>query len=62
MFKSECLCQQIGIRMVNVIELTKPIKISGKHSFLVQLTMFDTDVVDAIKQLPTFYYHKAAGV
>ena len=48
--------------MVNVIELTKPIKVSGKHSFLVQLTMFDTDVVDAIKQLPTFYYHKAAGV
>ena len=48
--------------MVNVIELTKPIRVSGKHSFLVQLTMFDTDVVDAIKQLPTFYYHKAAGV
>lgn len=47
--------------MVNVIELTKPIKVSGKHSFLVKSDFFDTDVADAIKQLPTYYYHKSSG-
>lgn len=47
--------------MVNVIELTKPMKVSGRHSFLVQPDHFDTDVADAIRSLPTSYYHKTAA-
>lgn len=44
--------------MITIKEI-KPIKISGRSSFLVQLDHFDTDVADAIRALPTSYYHKA---
>lgn len=47
--------------MVSVIELTKPIKVSGRHSFLVKSDVFDADVADAISQLPVFRYHKSAA-
>ena len=47
--------------MVNVIELTKPMKVSGRHSFLIQPDHFDTDVADAIRSLPTSYYHKTTA-
>lgn len=43
--------------MITIREI-KPIKVSGRSSFLVQLDHFDTDVADAIRALPTSYYHK----
>jgi hypothetical protein len=43
--------------MIYITE-TKPIKMTGKTSFVVQFS-FNQAVVDSLKTLPTYYYHKA---
>ena len=42
--------------MIHIIE-TKPIKLSGISSFCITFD-YNPAIVDAIKALPTFYYHK----
>ena len=42
--------------MIRIIE-SKPRKMTGKSSFLIQFD-FNQKIVDALKGLPTYYYHK----
>ncbi len=45
--------------MIKIIETSKPIKISGLSSLLVTFD-FNQYVVDSLKTIPTYYYHKAS--
>ena len=42
--------------MINIVE-SKPRKVSGLSSFLITFN-YNPVIIDAIKTLPTFYYHK----
>lgn len=42
--------------MIRIIE-SKPRKMTGRTSFLIQFD-FNQAIVDALKTLPTYYYHK----
>lgn len=44
--------------MIRIIETSTPIKISGLSSLLVTFD-FNQYIVDALKTIPTYYYHKA---
>lgn len=43
--------------MINIIESRPPLKVSGLSSFLITF-QYNPAIVDAIKALPTAYYHK----
>lgn len=43
--------------MINITEISPPLKISGLSSILVQFD-FNQYIVDSLKTIPTFYYHK----
>ena len=43
--------------MINIIESRPPLKVSGLSSFLITF-QYNPAIVDAIKTLPTAYYHK----
>ena len=44
--------------MIKIIETSTPIKISGLSSLLVTFD-FNQYIVDSLKTIPTYYYHKA---
>ena len=44
--------------MILVKEQSPPLKMSGRSSFLISFN-YDQKVIDTIKQLPTYYYHKS---
>ena len=43
--------------MVNIYEISPPAKISGLSSLIVQFD-YNQYIVDALKTIPTYYYHK----
>lgn len=43
--------------MIYIVELAKPIKCSGLSSFLIRFD-YKPMIIDAIRSLPTYYYHK----
>lgn len=43
--------------MINIVEQKPPLKVSGLSSFLITFD-YNPVIVDTIKSLPTFYYHK----
>lgn len=47
--------------MINIVELRPPLKISGLSSFAVTFN-YNPILVDAMKSLPAFYYHKKTYV
>ena len=44
--------------MIYITE-SKPRKMTGRTSFLIQFD-FNQAIVDSLKTLPTYYYHKAS--